>query len=336
MKRKLVLKKGVQKKAKTEDECSCAERELSESNISTTPIIRERPKDLLLGFHVSIQGKASDKGLHNSVRHAVRLGCNGCFAIFTANQKSWNAEGPTPEIAQKFKDECAKHSFDTKNILPHSSYLINLGCPDAEKLQKSRALFLQEMKRCALLGITMLNFHPGSTLGEITEDECCEKVAESLNWLHQQTDPTLDLSQVVTVMECTAGQGNNIGYKWEHLKLIIDKVNDKSRVGVCIDTCHAFAAGYDLRTDTACEKTFAEFERIVGFKYLRGMHLNDSKGKLNCRSDRHESIGDGLIGKKCFRYLVNDPRFRNIPMVLETPAEKQATELNLLFGLVNE
>jgi apurinic endonuclease APN1 len=285
-------------------------------------------------MHVSISAKGKDKGIQNAVANAVRKKCNGCFAIFTGSQRTWSPAGPTDKQIKAFKDECEKNGFDTRNVLPHSSYLINLGCPDKEKLNKSRNLFLTELRRCAQLGINMLNFHPGSTLNEITEEECCAKVAESLNWIHEQTDPVYDLSQVITVIECTAGQGKNIGYKFEHLKSIIDKVNNKARVGVCIDTCHAFAAGYDIRTYKGCDKVFADFERIVGFQYLKGMHLNDSKGALNCRTDRHENIGEGKIGKKCFEYIVNDKRFRNVPMVLETPAEKQDTEIDMLFSLV--
>lgn len=344
MKRKLDLRKSRETKKIEQDKCCCSSKEILKENITIDKTVTSssitkifRPIDLLIGYHVSIGApKGSSKGIHNAVTNALHKRCSGTFAIFTGSQRTWNLKGPTTIEINLFKTECKANGFDTTKILPHSSYLINLGCPDADKLQKSRNLFLQEMTKCAQLGITMLNFHPGSTLGQITEEECCKKVAESLNWLHQQTHNQYDLSKVKTVIECTAGQGNNIGYKFEQIKAIIDKVNNKERVGVCIDTCHIFAAGYDLRTKESCEQTFAEFDRIVGFKYLMGMHLNDSKGPLNCRTDRHENLGAGKIGKKCFDYIVNDKRFRNIPMIMETPGENQDQEIDMLFSMVKQ
>ena len=196
--------------------------------------------------------------------------------------------------------------------MPHDSYLINLGHPDKEQLEKSRSAFLDEFQRCEQLGLTLLNFHPGSDLRQISVDDCLARIAQSINITLEKTQ------NVVAVIENTAGQGSNLGYKFEHLAQIIDQVEDKSRVGVCIDTCHAFAAGYDLRTKKACDETFAEFDKIVGFKYLRAMHLNDAKSELASHVDRHDSLGKGNIGKTAFEYIMQDPRIDEIPLILET------------------
>lgn len=194
---------------------------------------------------------------------------------------------------------------------------------------KSRAAFLDEMQRCEQLGLKLLNFHPGSHLNKISSEEASlDRVAESINISLDQT------GGVTAVIENTAGQGTNLGYKFEHLAHIIDKVEDKNRVGICLDTCHSFTAGYDLRTSEACDKSFGEFEEIVGFEYLRGMHLNDSKPDLGARVDRHESLGKGKIGLECFRYIMNDDRFDEIPMVLETVnPEIWPEEIALLYSM---
>lgn len=212
----------------------------------------------------------------------------------------------------EFKAACEKHHFGPGQILPHDSYLINLGHPVADALEKSRDAFIDELSRCQQLGLTLLNFHPGSHLQQIPEDECLARIAESINIALAKTEG------VTAVIENTAGQGSNLGFKFEHLAAIIDGVEDKSRVGVCIDTCHAFAAGYDLRSAEECEKTFADFERIVGFQYLRGMHLNDAKSTFGSRVDRHHSLGEGNIGHDAFRWIMQDSRFDGIPLILET------------------
>ena len=206
-----------------------------------------------------------------------------------------------------------KYHYTSAQILPHDSYLINLGHPVTEALEKSRDAFIDEMQRCEQLGAFLCStFHPGSHLMQISEEDCLARIAESINI-------ALDKTQGVTaVIENTAGQGSNLGFKFEHLAAIIDGVEDKSRVGVCIDTCHAFAAGYDLRSAEACEKTFAAFERIVGFQYLRGMHLNDAKSAFGSRVDRHHSLGEGNIGHDCFSWIMQDSRFDGIPLILET------------------
>ena len=259
-----------------------------------------------VGAHVSAAG-----GVDQAVLRAHELEATA-FALFTKNQRQWKA-APLPEdVIEKFKAACQKYGYQSNQILPHDSYLINLGHPVTEALEKSREAFLDELQRCEQLGLSLLNFHPGSHLMQIPEDECLARIAESINIALAQTQG------VTAVIENTAGQGSNLGFKFEHLAAIIDGVEDKSRVGVCIDTCHAFAAGYDLRSVEECEKTFAEFERIVGFKYLRGMHLNDAKSTFGSRVDRHHSLGEGNIGHDAFRWIMQDNRFDGIPLVLET------------------
>ncbi|HIF9334910.1 TPA: deoxyribonuclease IV [Photobacterium damselae] len=260
----------------------------------------------LIGAHVSAAG-----GVYNAPLNAHNIGANA-FALFTKNQRQWIAKPLEQSAITAFKARCQQYGFHPEAILPHDSYLINLGSPDAEKLEKSRNAFIDEMDRCQQLGLHLLNFHPGSHLKKISESDCLALIAESINMAHQA------VPNVVAVIENTAGQGSNLGWCFEHLAEIIAQVEDKTRVGVCIDTCHTFAAGYDLRTEQATEQTFAEFDQIVGMHYLRGMHLNDSKGKLGSHLDRHNSLGVGEIGWDCFRYLMQDPRFDNIPLVLET------------------
>lgn len=259
-----------------------------------------------VGAHVSAAG-----GLANAAIRAAEIEATA-FALFTKNQRQWRAAPLTADVIDDFKAACEKYHYGPGQILPHDSYLINLGHPVEEALEKSREAFLDEVQRCEQLGLTLLNFHPGSNLMQIDEDACLARIAESINI-------TLDKTKGVTaVIENTAGQGSNLGFKFEHLAAIIDGVEDKSRVGVCIDTCHAFAAGYDLRTTEATKNTFEEFERIVGFQYLRGMHLNDAKSAFGSRVDRHHSLGEGNIGHDAFRFIMQDARFDGIPMVLET------------------
>ena len=259
-----------------------------------------------VGAHVSAAG-----GLANAAIRAAEIEATA-FALFTKNQRQWRAAPLSTQVNDDFKAACEKYHFGPGQILPHDSYLINLGHPVQEALDKSRDAFIDEMQRCEQLGLTLLNFHPGSHLSQIDESTCLARIAESINI-------ALDKTQGVTaVIENTAGQGSNLGFKFEQLAEIIAGVEDKTRVGVCIDTCHAFAAGYDLRTTEETEKTFAEFERIVGFQYLRGMHLNDAKSAFGSRVDRHHSLGEGNIGHDAFRFIMQDARFDGIPMVLET------------------
>lgn len=272
-----------------------------------------------LGAHVSASG-----GVENAPLNAVAIGADA-FALFTKNQRQWQAAPLTEKSIEAFKKNCAEAGISSEWILPHDSYLINLGHPDDEALEKSRASFIGEMQRCEQLGLRMLNFHPGSHLKTISEDECIARVADSINIALDRT------SGVTAVIENTAGQGSNIGYRFEHLAAIIDRVEDKSRVGVCIDTCHTYTAGYDLRPEGEYDKVFADFDSIVGFSYLRGIHLNDSKKELGTRVDRHDSIGRGVIGMEFFRRFMQDERFDGVPIVLETPDESLwPEEINLL------
>ena len=263
------------------------------------------------GAHVSASG-----GVENAPLNAHMIGA-GAFALFTKNQRQWVAAPLTPAQIDAFRARCEEYGYRPFQILAHDSYLINLGHPDEAGLQKSRQAFTDEMKRCELLGLDRLNFHPGSTLKEIGEEECLARIAESINLALEAT------SGVTAVIENTAGQGSNLGWKFEHLAYIIDRVEDKSRVGICIDTCHAFSAGYDLSTAEACERTFAELDRVVGLRYLRGMHLNDDLKAQGSRVDRHAPLGDGTLGLEVFRYVAADPRFDDMPLILETPDESR-------------
>ena len=266
------------------------------------------------GAHVSASG-----GTDNAPANAHAIGATA-FALFTKNQRQWVAKPLTAGEIDAFRKACDTYGYRPEQILPHDSYLINLGHPEKEALEKSRAAFLDEMQRCELLGLDRLNFHPGSHLQKITEEESLDRIAESINI-------ALDKTRGVTaVIENTAGQGSNLGFRFEHLRYLIDRVEDKSRVGVCIDTCHAFAAGYDLRTAEACDATFAELDRVVGFNYVKGMHLNDAMKILGSRVDRHMPLGEGMIGMECFRYIARDERFDGIPLILETPDETRWSE----------
>lgn len=262
-----------------------------------------------IGPHVSASG-----GVENAPLNAMQVGATA-FALFTKNQRQWFSTPLSENSIEAFKVNLEKSGISADYVLPHDSYLINLGSPEAEGLEKSRNSFLEEMRRCEQLGLKMLNFHPGSHLKKITLEECLTRVAESINFALDKT------SGVTAVIENTAGQGTNVGFSFQHLAYIIDKVEDKSRVGVCLDTCHTYSAGYDLKTESGYKATFEEFEEVVGFKYLRGIHLNDTKKEFGSRVDRHDSIGKGLLGMEFFERFMKDSRFDNIPLILETPDE---------------
>lgn len=265
-----------------------------------------------IGAHVSASG-----GVEFAPINAHEIGANA-FALFTKNQRQWVSKPLTDESIDLFKANCEKYGFQLEYILPHDSYLINLGHPEEEGLEKSRAAFLDEMQRCEQMGLKLLNFHPGSHLNKISIEECLSRIAESINIALAKT------KGVTAVIENTAGQGSNLGNKFSELKYIIDRVEDKSRVGICLDTCHTFTAGYDILKDY--DHVFEEFEKEVGFQYLRGMHINDSKKELGSHVDRHDSIGKGLIGNVFFERLMKDPRFDNMPLILETPDETRWPE----------
>ena len=259
------------------------------------------------GAHVSAAG-----GVENAPLNAHKIGATA-FALFTKNQRKWEAKPLTEENIHGFKANCEKYGFGKGTILPHDSYLINLGHPEKSKLEKSRKAFFDEMQRCEQLGIDRLNFHPGSHLNKISETDCLKTIAESVN---QALDKT---SEVIAVIENTAGQGTNMGYRLEQLQEIMEQVEDKSRIGVCIDTAHAMAAGYDLTSEKSYDKFWSDFDRIIGFDFLKGMHLNDSKKETGSRVDRHASLGEGYLGKKVFGRIARDSRLDGIPLILETP-----------------
>ena len=259
-----------------------------------------------IGAHVSASG-----GVSNAIKNAKEIEATA-FALFTKNQRQWFAKPLPQKEIEKFKNLMQKYGFNKDMVLPHDSYLINLGHPNIEKREKSLKSFIEEAKRVEQLGLKYLNFHPGSHLREISEEECLENIANSINYAIKETE------SCVFVMETTAGQGSNLGYKFEHLAYLIDKAIDKERIGVCIDTAHIFATGYDIRTKESYEKTMKKFDNIVGFKYLKGMHINDSKAKFASRVDRHHSLGKGEIGIDAFKFIMQDKRIDNIPLILET------------------
>jgi deoxyribonuclease IV len=276
-----------------------------------------------VGAHVSASG-----GVENAPVNAHEIGAKA-FALFTKNQRQWFASPLTESNIRLFKENCARYGYDPAYILPHDSYLINLGNPAKEPLDQSRKAFFDEMKRCELLGLKLLNFHPGGHLKQISEEDCIKLIAESVNMSLSKT------SGVTAVIENTAGQGSWVGYKFEHLRQIIDQVDDKARVGVCLDTCHTFTAGYDLKTEKGYEATMKEFDKVVGIRYLKGVHLNDSKKELGTRVDRHDSLGKGFLGEDLFKRIMNDSRFDDMPLILETPDETLwATEIKWLYSLV--
>lgn len=275
-----------------------------------------------IGAHVSASG-----GVENAPLNANAIGAKA-FALFTRNQRQWKSSPLTKKSISLFKERCKEFGYEAKHILPHDSYLINLGHPDPDGLQKSRDAFLDEMQRCEQLGLDRLNFHPGSHLNELSVDDCLARIAESINRTLDQT------AGVCAVIENTAGQGTNLGYTFEQIAAIIDRVEDKTRVGVCIDTAHTLAAGYDIKTEQGFTETFRHFDEMIGFSYLRGMHINDSKKDLATRVDRHDSIGKGVMGMTTFKMLMADPRFDDIPLILETPDESiWAEEISYLYTL---
>lgn len=275
-----------------------------------------------IGAHVSASG-----GVENAPVNAHAIGAKA-FALFTRNQRQWKSSPLPAKSIALFKERCEEYGYLPQHILPHDSYLINLGHPEVEGLEKSREAFLDEMQRCEQLGLDRLNFHPGSHLSQITPEECLARIAESINWTLDRT------AGVCAVIENTAGQGTNLGYTFEQLAYIIDRVDDKSRVGVCIDTAHTLAAGYDIKTESGFTDTFRHFDEVIGFSYLKGMHINDSKKDLGTKVDRHDSIGKGFMGLTTFTMLMHDTRFDDIPLILETPDESVwAEEIQYLYNL---
>lgn len=276
-----------------------------------------------IGAHVSSSG-----GVEYAVENAKAIGAKA-FALFTRNQRQWTPPPLKQENIERFKELMHEYGFSADYVLPHDSYLINMGNPDGAMREKSSLAFRDEMKRCELLGLKLLNFHPGSHLNTISEEQCLTYIAEEVNKALEAT------SGVKAVLENTAGQGSNLGFRLEHLAYIIDKIEDKSRVGVCIDTCHTLSAGYEIRTPEGYKHFWSEFDRIIGLSYLSGIHLNDSKKELGSRVDRHESMGKGTMGMELFRMIMNDPNLDNLPIILETPDESLwAEEIQTLYTLI--
>lgn len=278
---------------------------------------------MFVGVHVSAAG-----GVDKAPVNAAQMGCKA-FALFLRNQRTWNIspKDSNPKMVENFRQNCLKFGFEMKHILPHGSYLLNSGSPDSEVLQKTRNTLLHEAKLCEMLRLPYYNFHPGSSCGKISTESCLKRIAETVNMVLKQTE------SVTLVLETMAGQGNTVGGKFKELRSIIDQIDDKSRVGVCLDTCHIFVAGYDIRTKQKYETVMQEFETVIGLDYLKGIHLNDSKGKLGSKLDRHENIGRGELGTECFRFVMNDKRLKNIPMILETPELDYEKEIALLYSL---
>lgn len=277
-----------------------------------------------IGAHVSTEG-----GVANAPLEAIAIGAKS-FALFTGSSNRWTSKPIAEEEVATFKENCSRGGFTASQILPHDNFLINLGSPDPQKLHLSRKSFLEEMQRCEQLGLTMLNFHPGSHLNELEEDKCLDLIAESINQTLEKT------SGVTAVLESTAGQGSNLGHRFEQLAHIINKVEDKTRIGVCIDTCHSYSAGYDLANEEGYVKTWKDFDDIIGRYYLRALHLNDDLRKLGSRIDRHAEIGKGTLGLEFFKRLVNDPRFDNMPIILETPNPAiWPEEIKLLYKMID-
>lgn len=278
----------------------------------------------LVGPHVSISG-----GVQNAPLNAASLGATA-FGMFTKNQRRWDAAPFDQKTIDSFKKNLADNSFRPSDVLVHDSYLINIGHPQKESREKSYTAFVDELQRCFQLGLPFLNIHPGSHLQLCSETECLSIIAQSINKAFEETE------EVIVVLENTAGQGSNVGYCFEQLAEIIDQVNNKKRIGVCLDTCHLFSSGYDITTKEAYESTMSEFDSKVGFQFLKGLHLNDSKVPRGSKVDRHHSIGKGILGMKAFRFIMNDKRFDHIPMVLETIDESLwASEIQLLNSLVS-
>lgn len=277
--------------------------------------------DKLIGAHVSAEPDVS-----YSPGYAHAIGAKA-FAFFTAPSNAWNPAPPPQEVCESFKQNCELYGFTPDSILPHAGFMMNPGSADKRKLAMSRKLLTEEFRRCELLGLTLLNFHPGATLGQVDDETCLRTIAESINIALDKT------AGVKAVIENTAGQGSNLGWDFAHLAFIIDLVEDKSRVGVCIDTCHALAAGYDFATAEGYNKAWQDFDTIIGRDYLCAMHLNDSKREKGSRIDRHAEIGNGHLGIEFFKRLMSDPRTNNIPLILETPNESLwPSEVETLYG----
>ncbi|KAK4992926.1 DNA-(apurinic or apyrimidinic site) lyase [Elasticomyces elasticus] len=292
--------KRVKRKRKTKEEREAEAMPLAARTVG---------HKMFIGAHVSSAG-----GVHNAVTNSLHIGANA-FALFLKPQRKWANPALQPDHAAAFHAHCTHHTYDqTQHVLPHGSYLVNLAHTDPTRATQAYDCFIDDLRRCESLGIRLYNFHPGNSVGN-DRDAAIEHLGAQLNKAHAAT------KNVVTVLENMAAGGNVLGSTFEDLRDIISHVENKSRVGVCIDTCHAFAAGYDLRSPSAFQSTLRTFDQVVGMKYLRALHLNDSKAPLGARRDLHANIGTGFLGLRAFHNIVNEPRFAGLPMVLETPIE---------------
>jgi deoxyribonuclease IV len=262
--------------------------------------------ELLIGAHTSAQG-----GAHNAIWEGQAIGAT-TVQLFTSNQRRWEGKQITDEEVELFKE--AVHATGLKKIMSHDSYLINLGSPDSEALHKSRKTFKEELVRCQRLDLSFLNFHPGAAV-DASEEDCLNRIAASL----EHMEDLADKGHTRLLLEATAGQGSSVGWRFEHLAYLVDKLHKKIPIGVCIDTCHIFVAGYDIRTKEAWEETLEQFDKIVGLKHLYAFHLNDSVKPFDSRKDRHAPLGKGEIGLECFKVMMTHPLMREIPKYLETP-----------------
>ncbi|KZZ94843.1 Endodeoxyribonuclease IV [Moelleriella libera RCEF 2490] len=277
-------------------------------------VVSSLGKGMFIGAHVSAAG-----GVQNAVTNAIQIGANS-FALFLKSQRKWDNPPLSDEARDLFISNCKTHGYSAaQHSLPHGSYLVNLAQADEGKATQAYNSFVDDLKRCEELGIMLYNFHPGSTGGD-ARPAAIKRIAMQLNRSHKAT------KSVVTVLENMAGAGNVIGSTWEDLRDIIALVEDRDRVGVCIDTCHAFAAGHDLRTPEAFKDTIEAFEQIVGLKYLKAFHLNDSKAPFGSNRDLHANIGTGFLGLRAFHSIMNHASFRNMPMVLETPIDSKGPD----------
>ena len=279
----------------------------------TGSMTRSPDDPILLGAHMSIAG-----GVHTAVERAMSVNCTA-LQLFVKNSNQWKGKPLSDDDVSTYKKLMRESRI--RSVVVHDTYLINLCAVDRVILKKSRAALRDELHWSETIGANYLNFHPGSHMGA-GENDGIKRIAESLNLVHEQTKGY----KVRSVLEATAGQGTSLGYRFEHLRAIIDLVDERERMGVCIDTCHVFAAGYGIATEAGYERTFNEFDDILGLDRLVAFHVNDSKRELGSRVDRHEHIGKGKIGKNGFRLLMNDPRFQNIPKILETPKGEDLKE----------
>lgn len=279
-------------------------------------------EDVLVGAHISISG-----GVSKAVQRALDIGAT-TFQMFTANQKQWHGKPIDEDELNNWNSELKASGL--KQLMSHDSYLINLGSPKPELLAKSRTAFREEIKRCQLLGLSYMNFHPG-TATEGSVEQCLDTIVESL--LAERKHINGGCTRLL--IETTAGQGNTVGWQFEEIGYLIEQTKDTLPIGVCIDTCHIFAAGYDIRTKTGWNAVLKEFDEKIGLKHLYAFHLNDSLKPFASRRDRHANLGDGEIGIECFEFLMTDKRTKHLPKYLETPngETRWKDEIALLKGM---